>query len=265
MARAPLLRRNSYAGAATCFATLFSSRWLLLAAFALLGFFAVPPIAKYYLVKTLSEQLERPVAVQEIRFNPFTLRAQVKGFSVQEKRSSQIFVSFDELLVNLEYRSLIRLAPVLKQMMLTRPYLHIVRNPDAAPTISRTWWISSPSPHLRSKAKAPAFLAQQHFVERRAHRLRRSPQPRQARDDRDGRGDSFISNLPDVVDVFVQPAFAAHIDGAPFVLKGRTKPFKDTLETSLDLNVEHLDLPRYVEYLPLKLGFQLASARSIRG
>src|SRR5690349_11194397 len=68
---------------------------LLLAAFALLGFFAVPPIAKYYLVKTLSEQLERPVAVQEIRFNPFTLRAQVKGFSVQEKRSSQIFVSFD--------------------------------------------------------------------------------------------------------------------------------------------------------------------------
>src|SRR5689334_13127726 len=66
----------------------------LLAAFALLGFFAVPPLAKYYLVKTLSEQLERPVSVQEIHFNPFTLSAQVKGFSVQEKRSSQVFVSF---------------------------------------------------------------------------------------------------------------------------------------------------------------------------
>src|SRR5262249_22679337 len=93
----------------------------LLVALAVLGFFVVPPVAKHYLVKGLSEQLERPVTIEEIHFNPFTLTAQVKGLSVQEKRSSQVFVSFDELLLNLEYRSLIRRAPVLKQVLLLRP------------------------------------------------------------------------------------------------------------------------------------------------
>src|SRR5207249_4331934 len=56
----------------------------------------------------------------------------------------------------------------------------------------------------------------------------------------------FISNLPDVVDVYVQPAFAAKVNGTPVALHGRTKPFKDTLETSIDLNIERLELPKYV-------------------
>jgi hypothetical protein len=232
----------------------------LLAAFALLGFFAVPPLAKYYLVKTLGEQLERPVSLQEIRFNPFTLSAQVKGFSVQEKRSSQVFVSFDDLLVNLEYRSLIRLAPVVKQMMLVRPYVHIVRNPDA-----RTYnfsdlmeKFSKPAPAQQTKSTLRFSLNNILLSE---GRIDFEDHPNHARHAMTEMGVKipFISNLPDVVDVFVQPAFSAHIDGAPFVLKGRTKPFKDTLETTLDVNLEHFDLPRYVEYLPLKLGFQLAS------
>jgi hypothetical protein len=66
----------------------------LVALFALVGFFAVPPIAKHYLVKSLSELLGRQVAIRQIKVNPFALSAAVRGFSVKEPASSEVFVSF---------------------------------------------------------------------------------------------------------------------------------------------------------------------------
>src|SRR4249920_1486175 len=61
----------------------------LLALFAVVGFFAVPPIAKHYLVKSLSELLNRQVAIQDIKVNPFALTASVRGFSVKEPASAE--------------------------------------------------------------------------------------------------------------------------------------------------------------------------------
>ncbi|HEX7916433.1 DUF748 domain-containing protein, partial [Rudaea sp.] len=66
-------------------------------------------------------------------------------------------------------------------------------------------------------------------------------------------GIPFLANLPSDVDVFVQPLLAARIDGRPLRIEGQTKPFKDSLESTIDLTLDRLDLPQYLAYVPSEL------------
>ena len=81
---------------------------IFLAVFAVAGFLVVPPVAKHYIVKGLGEALNRPVAIETIKLNPFTMIAVVKGFSVRERDASAAFVSFGELRLDLQTKSLFR-------------------------------------------------------------------------------------------------------------------------------------------------------------
>ncbi|HYQ48008.1 MAG TPA: DUF748 domain-containing protein, partial [Thermodesulfovibrionales bacterium] len=69
----------------------------------------------------------------------------------------------------------------------------------------------------------------------------------------------FISNLPYYLDSYVQPAFSATVNGHPVAFKGNSKPFVDSLETSIDLNIKDLDIPYYLAYAPVPLKFNLVS------
>ncbi|MCW5621344.1 MAG: hypothetical protein KIS79_09595, partial [Burkholderiales bacterium] len=75
---------------------------------AVIGFFVVPPIAKHYLVKGLSEQLGRQVSIADIDVNPFAMTVLIKDFKVMEPSGAPVFIALDALLVNAEYRSILR-------------------------------------------------------------------------------------------------------------------------------------------------------------
>ena len=53
--------------------------------FGLLGYFWLPGYAKTKLESALSEALHRPVTVQSIEIQPYTLEVTVRGFRVGEK------------------------------------------------------------------------------------------------------------------------------------------------------------------------------------
>src|SRR5262245_66284534 len=61
---------------------------IFLVLFALVGFFLVPPVARYYLAKELTEQLGRQVTVERIKVNPFSMVAIVRGLSTKERDAS---------------------------------------------------------------------------------------------------------------------------------------------------------------------------------
>ncbi len=69
-----------------------------------------------------------------------------------------------------------------------------------------------------------------------------------------------LSNIPSYVERYVQPAFSAKINGTPYTLQGKTKPFADSLETSLDIHINDLDIPYYLAYVPMKMNFKIVSA-----
>ena len=103
---------------------------IFLAIFTLFGFFGLPPILKSILIKQLSQSLHREVTIKEIKTNPYTLSATVRDFMVKDRGSSQTFVSFEELYINLQILSAIRQALIVKEIRLKKPFINLVRHQD---------------------------------------------------------------------------------------------------------------------------------------
>src|SRR3954468_9807983 len=108
--------------------------WLfsIVAAFGILGFFAAPPLLRNKLTSELSKQLHREVSIEQVQINPYTMTAMIRGLVVKERQGTTTAVSFAELFANLELESLFRLAPVLKELRLVKPYVHLVRNENGS-------------------------------------------------------------------------------------------------------------------------------------
>ena len=95
------------------------------------GFFGLPPLVKSLLTKRLSEALHREVTIQQIKMNPYALSLTIRGFLAKDKGSSEKFVSFDELYVNLQSISIPRVALVLREIRLKQPYFNVKRIDEA--------------------------------------------------------------------------------------------------------------------------------------
>jgi uncharacterized protein involved in outer membrane biogenesis len=106
--------------------------WVLsiVVAIGVLGALIAPPLVRQKLASELSKTLHREVSIQQLRINPYTMTATVRGFLVKERQGTAAAVSFDELYVNLQLASLFRLAPVLKEIRLVKPYISLIRNED---------------------------------------------------------------------------------------------------------------------------------------
>src|SRR5262245_19780333 len=238
--------------------------WLVaIFAFFVILALAVPPLLKNKIAAELSTKLHRPISIEQIRFNPFTMSLTVRGFLMKERQGSATAVSFDELYANLELRSLFRWAPVLKEIRLVKPYFNVVRNEDR--TYNFTDLIDEfskgPPEPKGPPASTPRFALNN--IEVLDGRIDFDDRPEQTKHSITAIkiGVPFISSIPSQVDIKVQPEFYALVDGAPFRIDGETKPFKDSRESTIHLNIDKLQIPKYVEYSPLELNFKVPSGQ----
>ena len=74
-------------------------------------------------------------------------------------------------------------------------------------------------------------------------------------------GIPFIANLPSTTDLFVTPSLQARIDGSPLSIKGRTKPFAESRESEVAVQLDGLDLPQIVSYAPASLPVAVKSGK----
>jgi len=236
----------------------------LIVLFAIVGFFVVPPVTKHYLVKGLSEKLHRQVTIDDIKVNPFALTVLIKGFTIKERSSSEVFVSFSELFLDLQAESIYQRGPILREIRLANPYVRIVRNDDGttynfSDLLQEFSAPAGPPKKEEKDAKPPRFSLNN--IQLVNGRLEFDDRPKHARHTVTEINVSvpFLSNLDYLLENYVQPAFSARVNGTPFALHGRTKPFKDTLETAVDIDIARLDIPRYMEYVPTKLNFRVPS------
>jgi hypothetical protein len=228
--------------------------------YAIVGFLVLPPVAKYVALKELPKALHREVSIASVRFNPFTLAFRITGFEVKEKESTDLFVGFNELLLDFQLASVFRRAPVLREVRLQAPKVKIVRNQDGSYNFSDLIEQPSPKPpEPAAKGAPPRFSlnniqildGQVDFDDRPAaarHEVREI-----------NVAVPFLSDLPYAVDKYIEPSFHAIVDGSPVVLTGKTKPFEDSLESTVDIDIDHLDIPRYLAYVPAKLRFKIPS------
>ena len=222
--------------------------------FTLFGFFAVPPILKSVLVKKLSEGLHRQVSIKQVKVNPFMLSVTLRGFLVKEKNNRDAFLSFDELYVNLQSISVLKRGLVLSEMKLNRPYVNIVRNDDGSYNFSDLLESKPKKNETKSRFSLNNIQILNGGIDfldgpkHTAHKVR----------DMDI-NIPFISSLPYYADRYVQPFFTAKINDTPVSFKGETKPFEDSLETHVDMNIKDLDIPFYLAYSPIRMSFKMPS------
>jgi uncharacterized protein involved in outer membrane biogenesis len=234
--------------------------WILgiLAAIAILGFLVAPPIVKSKAEEILTRELGRPTTIEKVSINPFAPSATIRGFSVKEKDGTTTALSFEELYVRASYTSIIRFAPVISGVRLTRPYAHLVRYPDKKynfqDLVDRAL-----APKPETDEPPPRFSV--FNIELLDGRVDFDDQAIKEKHEvtQIKLGLPFVSSLPYAQEIDVQPELTALVNGAPVGAKGETKPFKETNETRLDINIDALNVAKFVDYSPVPLKFEMTS------
>jgi hypothetical protein len=216
----------------------------------------VPPLVKGKVEAELTKALHRPVTIEKLGFNPYVLSLTVRGFTMKEPAGDAPAVTFDELYINLSSFSIFRLAPVLDAVRLVKPHVRIVRNAD------KTYNYQDLIDEILAKPSdgptPPFSLNNIEIVDGRIDFDDRPEKAAHSITDLD-LGIPFISSLPYYTDLKVQPRLTAKLNGHAVGLAGETKPFKDSRETTLRLDLDGLQLPKYLDYSPVPLGFKLPS------
>ncbi len=229
----------------------------LLLAYTGIGFLAVPAIVKSQAAKQASEKLHRQLSIEDVSFNPFTLAASVQGLRMMEPDGGAVFASFDRLGVDLSWQSVTRLAPVVQEVRLTKPYVHLVRNADNRYNIDDILQLIASQPPSPEPAR---FSVNNIQLEQGSLSFEDKPAGVTHKVLELKLGLPFVSSLPADVTIFVEPLFSANINGAPLSLKGKARPFAEPKDYALDLELDKVDLTTYLGYLPFKPGFKLPSA-----
>ncbi|MGH7809585.1 MAG: DUF748 domain-containing protein, partial [Candidatus Binatia bacterium] len=234
--------------------------WLvgLVAGFGILFGLVAPPLLRGKVASELSKKLHREVSIEQIRVNPFAMTLAVRGFLMKERQSQSVAVSFDELFVNLNAQSIFRLAPVIEELRLAKPYVNLVRDSDYKYNFQDlidefTSGPSGPTPrfalnNIQIMDGKIDFDDRPEQTKHAIHSLKI--------------GIPFISSLPTYADLKVKPEFSAVVNGAPLHLAGdTTTPFKDTLESTLGFDIDKLEIAKYLEYSPVELNFKVPSGQ----
>ncbi|MCB1933436.1 MAG: DUF748 domain-containing protein [Candidatus Accumulibacter sp.] len=225
--------------------------------FSVLGFLVLPLVVKSVLVDQLARAVNRPVAIESVRINPYTLSMQVAGFAIRDRSGGQTVAGFDSLHIDAEWSSLWRGGPVIRELSVVKPTFRVVRLADGRFNFSDL--IDAFSAQPASDSPTPRFslnniqilggkidfddqmLAEKHLLADVNIGL------------------PFISSLPRETEIFVEPTFSASIDGSPLVVLGKSKPFDASMESELAFELREVQLARYIAYLPLDLPIEVIS------
>ncbi len=222
-----------------------------------LAFFGLPPLVKSLLIKRLSASLHREVSIREVTVNPLTLSVTVRGLLVKDRATSDTFASFEELFVNVQGLSALRAALIVKEIRLSQPFIRIILHRDNTYNFSDLFERGEPQ---KSDAVAPPKFSLNNiqvinggidFVDepkQKKHTVRAA-----------NIAVPFISNFPHHIETFVQPTFSATINDTQYSLAGKTKPLAPSLETTLDIKIDNLDIAYYFPYIPVETAFTVLS------
>lgn len=225
---------------------------IILVLFGLFGFLAGPSIIRSQIEKRATVALDRPVTLGKVHLNPYTLRLQLDQLHIGERDGKSAFVDVDQIVVNTSWASVFRLAPVLDELTLQKPRLHIVRTAEQRFNFSDLIdkYASGPTDPNAKPARFALSNISVHGgdiqFDDQAGGAKHSVEQLEV-------GIPFLANLPSSTDVYVQPLLAMRVDGSPISIKGQTKPFAESRDSTIDFQLDHLDLPRYLGYVPTPL------------
>ncbi|WP_428024881.1 DUF748 domain-containing protein [Arcobacter sp.] len=95
--------------------------------YSLVGFFIIPYIAKDQIIKNLDNLLIYKSNLKKVSFNPYTLKVQIKEFSISNKNEK--LIAFDKLEIDFSLlKSIYESHISFKKLNLIKPYVNIVQD-----------------------------------------------------------------------------------------------------------------------------------------
>lgn len=108
----------------------------ILVAYTLAGFFLVPALVRHYGPRILEEQLHRPAAIGEVRFNPYVFTFEANDFRLNEADGSPI-AAFKRFFIDFELKSLFNWAWTFRAVVLENPLVNAVILPDGTLNLAK--------------------------------------------------------------------------------------------------------------------------------
>jgi len=237
---------------------------LLFFLYTIVGFFILPPYLKKLAMEKLSEQLGRKVIIESVSLNPYALSAVIKAFEIKESDGSTTFISFGRLYVDLRAISIVKGIPVIREVRLEQPHLHLVRREanryNFSDIMERAQAVDEASVPKQPGKTFSFSVSNIHIIDGNIE-FEDLPVKSKHEITQINIAIPFISNLPTYVESFVQPSFSALVNGSPLNARGTTKVFSDSFETSFDIALKDLDIPYYLGYAPTMLNVNVLSGR----
>lgn len=222
------------------------------------GYFFLPGIIKSQAEQLIAGKLHRSMSIEKVEVSPYTLAVTVHGMKLMEQDGAAVFAAFDELKVDVSAETFYRFAPVVQELRLTKPYVHLVRTDTHHYNIDDIIDLILSQPASKEPAR---FSVQNIQVDGGRIDFEDRPEKTTHKVTDLKLGIPFVSSLPSQVAIFVEPLLSAKVNGAPLLIKGKARPFAEPKDAVADLDLEGVDLSRYMEYLPYPPRFKLPSAK----
>lgn len=239
------------------------------------GFFVVPYLLQTSFPVALSEKMDRPVTVGNASFNPFTLQCSIDNaiigpvLSDPEDKVDPLF-SIDNLTLTISPASLFKKKLIANNVSLDHLFLHLVRTGDKSYNISNLVKTQEPQakPDDTSAGGLPfPFLLTN--ISASNSRIIFDDLPAKKTHtieditlafptffyDRSAKGKSKAPLLGTAT--LIQPKFSAVINGSPVALSGDTSVTDKGIEAQLRLQLDQIDIPNYLGYLPFHSAFDV--------
>ena len=235
-------------------------KWIVVAvvflavAYGIAGFFVIPGIIGDKAQQFVSEKFRRKLEFRKISLNPFTLTAELDGMRLTEPESEDSFASFDNLTVDLSIQSLFRMAPVVEEIKLVNPRVHLVRTGSNHYNFDDFVAFAMTPKEDDSPAR---FSINNIQIENTVIEFDDLPKKKQHVVDELNISIPFISSIPSQVDIFVDLAVSGKFNQEKIELTGKARPFFKDRDGTVNIRLDKISLPAYVEYLPFRPNFVL--------
>lgn len=230
----------------------------LVCAYAVTGFFILPPVLRPWLEQEAGSALQRQVGIGKLEINPFLLRVVLRDVAIKE--DDGLFFGFSALTADAELASIWRRGPVLREITLDTPSVRIVRLAADRYNFSDLLEGKSPEPAQPGRGLPRFSLNNIRIFNGKIEFDDRFLQSRQHVSELQ-LALPFVSTLPHRLDDYIEPGLSGRLNDAEFKLTAQSKPFLDSRETRLSLQLDRLNLPDYLAYLPLPKDVNLSSGQ----
>lgn len=221
--------------------------------------FFLPRIVQSKAQEFAAENFSRELTVRKIELDPFNLAVRLEGVRLSEPGQKTAFVSFDHLLVKLSPQTFSEFNPVIREVRLVNPVVHIVRQQNGKYNIDDmvTYWSRSGE----NDAGKTLFSINNVQLENGTVRFDDEVRKKRLLIEELNVGIPFIANMPAEVEVFVPFAIRAKVNRDKIELVGKSRPALNKKSGTIGIKLEKLDLPTYLGYLPFDPAFKLKSGK----